>query len=128
MGRIKINDNIIGAIIKMSDGNPGAVTVCSKMYNCGKTVDPDAAFGGMNGLFLLDAYNIYGASIWMLYKDVCGEHIGRTLALLRACQLGILDPSILKHAIANHGNGVAVQATCALVKERLPDFNVDVEE
>lgn len=58
-------------------------------------VDPDALMGGITHVFLLDTFHIYAERIWMLYKDLCKESIPKTIAMLRACQMGIVHPDEL---------------------------------
>ena len=58
----------------------------------------------------------------MLYKDVCKEDIVKTVAMLRANQLGILQKDKLIHAIDNYGNGINVDELHTQVKDQLPSF------
>ena len=124
MARIGLTDTGKSAVVKLCDGNPGAITVMCNMLAQGAAIDPDSAFGGLGVLLAMDAEEIYGSRVWMLFKDVCGQDLNKTLALLRAVQLGILMRSKLHHAIDNYGEGVDVDATCEAVKERLPRFQL----
>ena len=121
--RIELTDDGLSATQKLSEGNPGAMNVCINMLNNSEKIDPDAALGGIGCLLSLDTHGIYGSSIWMLYKDVCGEDIVKTLAVLRSVQLGFLNEKKLIHAIENRGAGIVVDDLYKLVKERLPAFN-----
>jgi hypothetical protein len=116
--RIGLQDTGMDMMLKMSDGNPGAVTVLCQMLEQGGKIDPDCFAGGFGAILSLDSYGIYGSRIWMLYKDVCGENITTTLAVLRACQLGFVTESKINHAIDNYGEGIDVSALVAAVKER----------
>jgi hypothetical protein len=109
-------------IIKMSEGAIGAMNVCMQLLDKGGTIDPDAWAGGFGNLLFLDALNIYGTRIWMLFKDVCGQDLVKTVAMLRAYQCGYVTRGQLDHAIDNHGEGIVVDALLAQVKERLPNF------
>lgn len=122
--RINFSDTAISAITKLAEGNPGALHVCAELLREGATIDPDAFGGGLSGLLSLDTHTIYGADIWMLFKDVCHQNLVHMVAVLRAVQLGILPASKLKHAIQNRGEGVDVQAAFDAVCERLPNFKV----
>lgn len=102
-------------IIRLADGNVGAITVMMEMVNHGPRIDPDAAFGPWAGLLSLDSWGIYGSDIWVLYKDICGESIVKTLAVLRAAQLGITAEVEAKD----------VDGLLAKVQERLPGFAVE---
>ena len=54
------------AIIAMSEGNPGALSVCMQF------IDREA---GLLDLLRLDTERVYGPSLWIAYKDICGEDI-----------------------------------------------------
>jgi len=120
--RIELTDSITDVISKMSDGNPGAITVCIRLLNETEKVDPDSALRGLGAILSLDTFNIHGSRIWMLFKDVCKEDIVKTIAILRACQLGFLKVALLNHAIDNYGNGIDIESLHKQVKARLPNF------
>lgn len=124
--RIKGTDNILDVVQKMSEGNPGAVTVLSRMIKDGAAIDPQDFMGGLGAVLSLDTCRIYGSRIWMLYKDVCGEDLMKTLAVLRACQLGELTDIEMQHAIDFRGEGIDVDGLVATVKGRLEQFGVAV--
>ncbi len=124
--RITIDDSMFSAIAKLSEGNPGALRVSVELFKYGPGVDPDAALGGLAPLLSLDTHNIYGPDIWMLYKDVCGGSYAKMMAMLRACQLGLMQDEVLKEAIAGRST-IDVDAIAGQVKERLPNFNLDWE-
>jgi hypothetical protein len=109
----------------MTEGNPGATSVCMELIEKEKTIDKDSAIPGLGSLLSLDAYAIYGADIWMLYKDVCGKDIEKTIAALRSCQLGFTSFIDLKHAIAHYGEGLELDKIVVQVKERLPNFGLE---
>jgi len=64
MGRkeISLTSNIIDLIFKMSEGNPGAITVLIEIL---------AKKDGILYILGLDDMNIRGWQIWMGYKDYC---------------------------------------------------------
>ena len=124
--RIKLEDSLVEAVTKMSEGNPGAVTVITRMLNEGDKIDPQSFTGGFGAVLLLDTFGIYGSRIWMLYKDVASENITNTIALLRACQLGLLSREKLDKAISNHGKGIEVPIVLDAVKDELDQFDRQV--
>jgi len=124
--RIGLNDSIIDVVTKLSDGNPGAIHVLMQMLEKGEQIDPQSFMGGLGAVLSLDTHGIYGSRIWMLYKDVCGESIVNTLAVLRACQLGQIYEAQLNTAIDNYGQGLDIPTVLANVKEQLPDFGLSV--
>jgi hypothetical protein len=122
MSRIELSDSMMTIVLKMVKGNPGATNVLMSMIKDGAKIDPQSALGGIGGVLALDTYGIYGPRIWMLYSDVCEKDLTKTIALLRAVQLGLLDESVLMHGIDNRGQGLDVPALLAKVKEQLPEF------
>lgn len=76
--RIKLTDTILDAVLKMSEGNPGAATVLAHLTQKG--------LGAMQ-MCKLDDYGIYGARIWMCYKDLCGGDIDTLYTLLKENKL-----------------------------------------
>ena len=88
MSRIELNDTVTDMMIKMSDGNPGAVTVMMQMLQEAENIDPQAIMGGVGAVLALDTHEIYGSNIWILYKDVCGGDLRKMIMLMRATQLG----------------------------------------
>lgn len=120
--RIQLTDSLQDAIAKMVEGNVGAVTVCAELVKKEAKIDPDAALAPIDSLLALDDLGIYGSKIWMLYKDVCGEDIVNTRAVLRARQLGILSEDVLLNAIDKYGDGIDCDDILAKVQERLPAF------
>ena len=122
MSRIQLNDTAMSAAVKMSEGNPGALSVCAMMLRQGGEIDPDDFAGGLGNLLSMDTLKIYGPQIWMLYKDVCGQDLRVTCAVLRANQLGYVSESALHNAIENYGEGLDVPSLVAQVEEFLPRF------
>lgn len=126
--RINLKDTTQDALIKLAEGNPGALSVCIMFIKETAEIDPDSALGGLGNLLRLDNMGIYGSRIWMLYKDVCGQSINKTIAILRAHQLGFLGESELRFAIDDYGRNIDVNDLCEKVKEQLPKFNLGDNE
>lgn len=123
--KIQLTDSTHDVLFKMSEGNPGALRVCIEIIQQGAQIDPDDFMGGLGTLLSLDTLGLYGSQIWMLYKDVCGEHLPTMLAVLRGWQLGIISEQQIKHAVENHGVGLNVPDVCAKVVAQLPRFQLD---
>jgi hypothetical protein len=125
--RITPEDTEISAVMKLAEGNPGAATVCIRLLEEAGDIDTDGFLGGLGTLLSLDTENVYGPSIWMLYKDVCKESIWRTIAVLRSCQLGFLSNTALHHAINNYGEGINLEELVKKVTDRLDGFKIPEE-
>ena len=120
--RIGLKDTMPSVIIKLSDGNPGALRVCMEILEHTTAHDPDNVLGGIGVLLFLDTLGIYGSRIWMLYKDFCKENISTTILVLRGWQLGIISKLDLNHAIDNYGNGLDIEDIVDQVQKELPNF------
>lgn len=66
--RIEITDTIASMVDKMSEGNPGAMTVLMQLLNHSES--------GFMEILGLDTNRLYGHRIWDLFK-LCGEDIER---------------------------------------------------
>ena len=121
--RLDLADNGSAIIMKMADGNPGAIGVMMDILKHAEEIDPDNILGCTGTLFSLDSYGIYGSDIWMLYKDICEQDLYSMLALLRAVQLGFCHVDELIAAIRNGEmqQGRLVELIFK-VQERLPNF------
>ena len=117
-----MHDSVMDAAAKMSDGNPGAITVILRMIEEGDKIDPQSWSGGLGAILHMDTNKIYGPRIWMLYKDVAGENLTTMLALLRATQIGVISAQDLDKAIDSYGEGLDVPAIETMVRDRLPEF------
>ena len=120
--RIKLSDSLLDSATKLSEGNPGAVNVLLLLVAKTEEIDPDAALGPYAHLLNLDSLGIYGSRIWSLYKDVCGENIATTMAVVRAVQLDKLSEHTLDHAIDNRGEGINTEEIVAIIQEELPKY------
>ena len=99
--KLSLEMSVQDAVVALSEGNIGAVNVLVQIMKDGEKYDPycdpfmvlcgfdNASFGE----------TLYGPRIWMLYKDVCGQNLGKMLLVLRAHQLGYLSWSKLNEAL-----------------------------
>lgn len=129
MSRIQLQDNTASAVSKMSEGNPGALSAMMSILQVTRKVDPNAVMGGLGVILLLDTYEIYGSSIYVLWSDVCERNTVKMLAVLRATQLGMFSSETLKNASNRQDYSgkelVPVDKLYLKVKERLPSFDID---
>ena len=74
MNRITETDTYIDAMVKLADGNPGAIVCMTKMLKYFEDTIPTsmvtAAFSEV--LQTLDTSGTYGPDIWVIWKDECG--------------------------------------------------------
>lgn len=129
MARLELTDSSPSIFMKMSEGNPGAISVLLQCAEKAPTIDPSNLFGGLYPVLLLDSYGVYGPNIWVLYKDVCGEHIGKMIAVLRSVQLGITPEYVIQDAIAMYPYkshvSIDIDHIVSEVQKKIPNFNVE---
>ena len=65
MARLTGNETIGEAIIKLVDGNPGAVTAIVEM------IQRQGEDSGFISLHHMDDTKLYGSKIWNLWKNIC---------------------------------------------------------
>lgn len=122
MSRLKLDMHINDALFAMSEGNPGAIRVMMDGLEAANKADPEGM--GVWGFILnLDMLEIYGQRIWRLFKDLCGENIVSSIALVRCVQMGIISKKTLDEAIDGTGT-LDIPATIAALKDKLPSFQV----
>ena len=123
--RIQLTDSMMDIVMKMSEGNPGAVTVIAQLIKENARVDPDSALGELGTILHLDSAGIYASDIWMVYKDICGQNIVSFIGLFRAIQMGYMPTSELKTALKQPYASLAdgrLHEVLGQVRERLPAF------
>ena len=94
--RIELTDNTIDALVKMADGNPGAIGAMTDIIGNHERIDPQSILGAMGAIMSLDTYGIYGTDIYILWSDKCGRDVRKMLMIMRATQLGLFPESKLK--------------------------------
>ena len=122
--RITLHMTTFEVLYAMSEGNPGALTVCMEILKQGEAIDPDGFAGGLGAILGMDTHRIYGSDIWLLYKDVCGEDLTKMLGVLRAVQLGIISEGDMKGAIRDRNHALDPTELLVAVQERLPLFGL----
>jgi len=124
--RIQLTDSTMDIIVKMSEGNPGAMNVLMQMIKDGGAIDPDDFMGGIGAVLALDSHGIYGTDIYILNNDICDRDLTKMLAVLRSCQLGYFNGDLLADACNRQDRSgkalIPVDELCDKVKERLPNF------
>lgn len=110
MSRISLSDGFQDVIIKMTDGNPGAISALIELSNEVTDIDPDNDFGPFGPALSFDTYEIYGSSIYVIWNDKCFRESRKTLLLLKAVQLGILQKSRLQAMAADQTGSINLTA------------------
>ena len=61
--RIKLKDTSMDSIVKLSEGNPVALSVLAQLMKDSEKIDPIAFMGPMAHILSLDSFGIYGSRI-----------------------------------------------------------------
>jgi len=75
LGKIQLTDTVTEAMLKLADGNPGALTVLMQLRH----VDNESLIH----ILKLDDYGYYGPKIWLVYKDFLKGDITKFFDLLK---------------------------------------------
>lgn len=125
--RIKLTDSAQEIIVKMSNGNPGAMTALVTLLKENEKIDPDNMMGSFGTILLLDAYGIYGTDIYVLYSDICGRSTAKMIAVLKATQSGLFSQTTLTDAAHRQDYSgrdmVPVDKLYSQIKEAHPNFD-----
>jgi hypothetical protein len=123
MGRVTLDDTALDAMVKLAEGNIGAITVLGALYKDTPAIDPQSALGSLGPMLFMDDMGIYGSELWILFKYVCKQDTRLMVGLLRACQLGFVSEREIKTAISlQHKNTLNVLELVAKVEEELTEF------
>ena len=96
MCKIELNDTTMSIMMKMSEGNPGAVSALIEIMQKHDEIDPQALMGPIGAIMILDTWKIYGTDIYVLFSDKCNRDVRKMLMLMRATQLGLFSQSKLQ--------------------------------
>lgn len=127
MAKIDLKDTKLDVFVKLSNGNPGALSVLVDWNRRGSDIDPDAMTPILS-MLSLDTLEIYGSNIWILFKDRCSEDMVRFVGLLRAWQLGFVSTDQIREAANPNGRMLFDrEEVLDKVEARLPRFQKRAE-
>ena len=109
-----LNPDTLDALELMTSNNQEAITICLNAIMNVRSVDSeclDRHLGCLVPLFDLDQAGIHDTDIVILYRDVCHEHIGCFIALLRLVSIGLVPKETLRRVVKQHGDGFDVDET-----------------
>jgi hypothetical protein len=99
MSRISLSDSTIDIVVKMSDGNPGAMAA---MFGLLQEVEKDIE--NFSVILALDLLKVYGSRLYQLWNDCCGRDINKMIKVLDLCSKGkISKEDFLNHIDQPHG-------------------------
>lgn len=122
MTRIVGTDDAKSIMVKMYDGNPGALSALMEINTHGAKIDPMDIMGGLGTILSLDTLGIYGTAIYILWSDQCHRDVRELIMLLRAYQLGFVSNERIKAVAEDQRNQTR------FTKEEMDEFNTQVCE
>lgn len=124
--KLDLMDNSYGAITKLVSGNPGAVNALTAMVLLMQKVDPSNPLGNSFPILAFDAVEIYGTDIYVLWSDVCHKDSSMTIAVLRAVELDIITPEVVREAasVQDFSSSLPLESILEDVKKLVPDFKI----
>jgi hypothetical protein len=79
-------------MVKMSEGNPGALMFCMELFKMGSR--------GVVALINLDDVGLYGEKLYMLWSDCCGRDAEKAAKVSFAFNLGKLSKDEIHERVA----------------------------
>lgn len=76
-------DSTMDLMVKMSEGNPGALMFCMELFKMGSR--------GVATLINLDDIGLYGDRLYMLWNDCCGRSAEKAIKVVKARNFGKLS-------------------------------------
>lgn len=88
-------DTTMDLMIKMSEGNPGALMTCTELLKLGTS--------GVVAIIFLDYLGIYGERLYMLWNDCCDRDIQRVMKVVSAVNA---EKKLSEEDVRKHVSGV----------------------
>lgn len=121
MGRIQLTDTGMDIVVKMCDGNPGAMTVLMELM---KKKD-------FPSILSLDSHEIYGTDIYVLWNDICDRNLDHLRAVLAASMIGFIERNVVTDACSRQDYSgkamIPVEELFQKVITDMPDFLDDYD-
>lgn len=93
---LTLTDSYKDILLKMGEGNPGAITVLFKLMG------PDGS--GALKILMLDDMNIRGTQIWIGYKDYCHQDLDAFDTAIKNCDEKMIARINEEGMRGNHNN------------------------
>ena len=129
MSKIQLHDSLKDILLKMSMGNPGAISAMMEIIHQGEKIDPQCYLGHINPILYLDILQIYGTEIYILWNDQCDRDTRKLIMLLRAVQLGFLQQERLKQIAQDQMRQFLLsEEEITVLDEKVCDFLPDFQK
>lgn len=100
MGKINLNDTAEDVIVKLSEGNPGALTTLVELVNSYKDF-----FEVVPDYLTIDTMGLYGSQLYMLWNDCCNRNIEKVKQIIKLYREGKITSRDIDERVKNVGYG-----------------------
>lgn len=100
MGRISLADTAQDIIIKLSDGNPGALTTLMELTKSYKN-----SFDAFPDYLAIDTMELYSSQLYMLWNDCCDRNIEKVKQIIKLYREGKITSKDIHERVKNVGYG-----------------------
>lgn len=91
--KISLSDSTSDVVIKMAEGNPGALTVMMSVLKHPK--------GDLFKLLDMDDMNLRGSKIWIGFKDHCDRDMDKFLECVKSRDKAMVDTINKEHGLSS---------------------------
>ena len=91
MSKIKLTDSMLDIAIKMSEGNPGALTLIMEIMKEG--------YEKIQYILICDTLGLYGSRLYQLWNDCCQRDTNKVFKVLDKFQKGEINKEYLLNCI-----------------------------
>lgn len=88
MGKIQLTDDTMEILYKMSEGNPGAISILTKLLS--KETTQELVDSIINVILPLDTLGVYGSKLYMLWVDACDNNTDKVKKVIELWRNGKL--------------------------------------
>lgn len=99
----RLQDDFNDILINMSEGNPGSLRV---LFEILKAKENDI-ITSLEAFSTLNDMKLYGAHLYMLWNDCCGNDINKTLLVIQKYREGKITDNDINERIRNVGYGLS---------------------
>ena len=101
MSKLELSDSFDKIMIKLSEGNPGALNV---LFEIMKENNNDL-LKSIPIFIMIDSMELYGSYLYMLWNDCCNKDIHKTIKVIDLYKRGEIGQPTLNERIRNVGRG-----------------------
>jgi len=88
---LTLDDTLEDIVVKMSKGNPGAMSAIVSLLSEYPLADPLNPLKELAPILTFDYLGIYGTDLYIIWNDKCNRDVYKIFILIRSIQLGFMD-------------------------------------